>query len=818
MNQNKILRISFFVVLTIIFLFAGGWLSYRILKRPLPDYSGEVESKNIGNTIEVYRDSLAVPYIFANTDEDAAYALGYLHAQERLFQMDIQRRAGQGRLAEVLGRKALPFDEMFLTMGIERIAQEIWNQEKPETKRILSAYSNGINDFIDKNANRLSIEFDVLNYVPEKWKPFHSLIMVRLMAWELNIAWWEDLTFTHIAQLIGKEKARKIFPKWDENKNPDLPQELPAFDASALSMIQVDKDFRAFIGATGTHIGSNNWVINGSKAINGKPIIANDPHLGHQAPGKWYLANIRVGNNSRSGVTLPGLPFIVIGKNDNISWALTNIMMDDADFYVEKLNPQKTHYEVNGELKPLKIIKYTRKVKDSLDAHIEVALTHRGPIINNIHPLSAAYPAKNTAANAVSMRWTGNDVSFECYSFYLLNKAANWNDFQHAISYFAVPGQNFIYGDRSGNIGYQFGGKLPVHYEDVSGFAIDGTTSQHDWAGYLSFQDNPRFFNPDEGFIATANNKVDKAFSWYISNLWEPSSRIERIRQLLTSKSKFSVRDFKNFQNDIVSPYAAEMVPQIIAAFANVKVKDPSLKETLELLSVWNYSFEKESQPPAIYTYWFKYMLINTLKDDLGEGLFNQFCFVANVPYRVMQNLMRGTDESLFDNLNTPRIENRRDIIRKSLSDALSALESQFGRDVKQWQWGKLHKVEFQHRFAGESGIIDKMINIGPFPVHGDGTTINNAEFPFDRGDNILRTKQQSVFPNVLGPSMRYIFDFADPDQYQVTLTTGQSGNVFSPHYANWTPYWLIGEYVTIKTDATSAKTNPDLLKFSPVK
>lgn len=788
------------------------------MKNPLPDYDGEVSTASLSRVVEVYRDSLAIPYIFAETEDDAAYALGYIHAQERLFQMDILRRAGEGKLAEILGNKVLPFDEMFLTIGIERVAKQIWNEEQPETKKILTAYSKGINDFIAANKNRMSIEFDVLDYSPAPWEPYHSLLIVRLMAWELNIAWWEDLTFTHIAQLLGKEKASKLFPRWEENTASSAQDEVPQITTADLSLIQTDKAFRQFIGTTGTHLGSNNWVVNGSRSVKGKPIIANDPHLGLQAPGKWYIANIHVGNQSRAGVTLPGLPFIVIGKNDNISWTLTNIMLDDADFYVEVLNGQNSHYEVDGGQKPLKVLKYTRKVKDSTDAHIDVYLTHRGPVINKIHPLDKAYPVKGSANTAISMRWTGNDVSFEASSYFMLNKAKNWQEFQNAISYFSVPGQNFVYGDIAGNIGYVFGGKLPLHDGEKAGFALDGTLSANDWTGTIPFTEMPKFFNPEPGYIATANNKVDKAFPYYISNLWEPTSRIDRIRQLLDSKQKFSVTDFYTMQNDIVSPYASEMVGYIKKAFENVKIKDAALKESLELLDIWNHAFEKESQPPAIYALWYKYMLINTFKDDLGEGLFNQFCFVANVPYRVMQDQLRQTDETLFDNINTPKIESRNDIIRKSLVDAITVLEKMLGKDTKQWQWGKLHTVEFKHFFSGESDVLDKVINIGPRPVDGDGTTIFNTEYPFDAGNNVLRPKQKSIFPNVLGPSMRYVFDFSEPDVFYITLTTGQSGNVFSPHYSDWTNKWLNGAYVKVKTDVKTAKMNSQVLRFIPGK
>jgi len=381
------------------------------------------------------------------------------------------------------------------------------------------------------------------------------------------------------------------------------------------------------------------------------PIIANDPHLSYSAPGKWYAAVIRAGDWNAEGVTLPGIPGIAIGKNKNIAWTLTNIMIDDTDFYIERLDSLGKNYLLNNNWRSLSSYKEKIKIKDSLDVTIEIRQTYRGPIISDIHPYSFLYPDSKDK-NAISMRWIGNDFSDELFAFYSINKAKNWNDFKTSVKYFGTPGQNFVYGDKDGNIGYLFGGKLPVRESINPTFIYDGNTNKYDWKGYVSADELPRLFNPPSNYIATANNKVVKEFKNHISNLWEPSSRIERITQLLTSQKKHSVNDYKKYQNDFVSPYAEKITKNILDSFKGVKITDKNLQLSLRLFKNWNYEMNEFSQVPTIYSVFYKHLLKNIYSDEMGEDLFNEFVFVANVPYRnVLRILEQGS--SWLDNVNT---------------------------------------------------------------------------------------------------------------------------------------------------------------------
>ncbi len=799
------LKITIGILFTIIIVFViGGFFLYNMLTSSLPDYNGKISSKQISSDIEIYRDSMAIPYIIANDDEDAAFALGYVHAQERLFTMDLARRAGAGRLSEILGSETIPFDLMFRTVGIRRMAEMIKSRMDKHSLKILEAYSNGINLYIDQAKGHYPVEFDILNYSPYKWKPLDCLIMGRMMAWELNVSWWTDVVFSELVQKLGDEKVKEILPDYPENAPFIIPPDLKKMPDISSSLMDTDRKFRKFFGIEGTHIGSNNWIVNKQMSASGAPIIANDPHLGYSAPGKWYAAVIRSKDWNAEGYTLPGVPVFVIGKNQNISWVLTNIMLDDADFYVEKIDSSGKNYFYDNKWYPLQIIKDTINVKDSASVPFTIKITRHGPIISGIHPYKVLYPDTRIDTSAVTMRWTAQDYSDEFTAFLKINKAKDWKEFKAAFSTYAVPGQNFVYGDDKGNIGYVFGGKLPLRGEQNPTFVMDGTLSKNDWKGYVPQNEIPDLFNPPDNYIASANNKTIKNFKYHISNLWEPPSRIERITELLHSKQKQSVSDYMKYQMDFVSPYAKELTGYILNAFNNVRITDANLKLTIELFQNWNYEMDQYSQVPAIYAVFFNHLLQNIYKDKMGHDMYNEFLFTTNVPYRSVMQLMEKPDSWWFDDQSTSRIEDRDEVIRKSLSEALTDLETKFGKDLKEWQWGKLHHAVFKHAFSGFSSIVDNVINIGPFEIGGDGTTIFNTEYPFYESIEKFPRFRHSEFENNLGPSMRYIYDFSKPDEFYMILTTGESGNIMSDHYSDMSQMWLRGKYLRIRTDNTS--------------
>lgn len=792
--MKKSTKIIIGLLSTLVVLLAAFYLiSYFLLKSYVPDYDGETETSLIKNNITVYRDSLGVPFIVTEEETDAAFALGYLHAQERMFQMDLSRRAGEGRLSEIFGSKTIPFDKMFKVLRLKETVNEIYPNLSSESKSILQAYSSGVNFYLDEYVGKYSIEFDVLGYRPEKWKPQHSLLLAKLMAFELNLSWWSDIAISHLLQKFDEEKVKEIIPDYPENAPLIIPPGLSSAPQISMDLIKTDRDFRKFMGFVGTHIGSNNWVVNSKKSASGRPIIANDPHLSFQAPGKWYLAVIRSGDWNVEGFTIPGLPAVVIGKNENISWVLTNVMADDADFYVETFDSTGTKYLIDGDWQELKIESDTIVVKDSASVIFEKKSTHRGPVVQDAHPFNTLFPNDQQQKANLSMRWTAYEFSDELNGILLINKAKNWDEFLSGVKDFTVPGQNFVYGDKEGNIGYVCAARLPIRPNLSPTLIFDGTTSANDWKGFVPFNEMPKLFNPPQNFLASANNKTISDYKYHISNIWEPPSRIERIDEALTSKQKLSEDDYKKLQNDFVSPYAKKITPFILNAFGDAKIEDKNLNTALELLEKWNYETKERSQTPTIFNVFLVKFLKNIFMDEMGEELFKEYVFLANMPYRVLVELLEKDYSSWFDDINTDGYETRNSIIRKSLVDALSFLEEKYGNNLAEWQWGKLHQVTFKHFFTDQNPIVDELVNIGPFPIGGDGTTVFNTEYSFTE-----------PYENKLGPSMRFIYDFSKPDEFLYILPTGQSGHILSEHYSDMTERWLNSGYIKIKTDMNS--------------
>ncbi len=800
MKKWKKAAIGFISALLIVIIILVA-ASYHMVNKSIPTYDGQISVAGIKSEVNVYRNQWGIPLISANSDEDAAFAIGYVHAQERLFQMDIARRAGAGRLSEILGEETVPIDKMFRTVGIEKTAEESFPKLNPLSQKILIAYTKGVNSFINEAKGNYQVEFDALGYDPYAWKPEHSLIIAKLMAWELNISWWTDLLFTQLVQKFGEEKAKELIPSYPQNAPTIIPSDITKLSSVNSNLINVDKQYRSIVGLTGTHIGSNNWVVNSAKSNSGRPIIANDPHLGYTAPGRWTFIMIRSKDWNAEGFSIAGLPAVVIGKNKNIAWAMTNVMADDADFYREKLDSSQTKFFFNNQWKNLFIYRDTIIVKGGKNVFFDIKKTARGPIISGIHPLTKLFKT-DLEEETLSLRWTGMDFSDELYAALLLNKAANWNQFTEALRYYTVPGQNFVYADAAGNIGYVCAAKIPIRANNSPSFVFDGTSDAYDWKGYVPYDQMPKLFNPSQNFVASANNKTVQNFPFHISNIWEPSSRFERITELLTSKEKHSVEDYKKYQMDFISPYAKMITKSILAAFKDIKIKEKNLSLAMELLNNWNFEMDAGSQVPTIYSYYLKNLIKNIFMDEMDVELLKEFLFVANVPYRKIEEILNDSNSLFWDNKNTPEIETMNSIIRKSLVEALSELENSFGKDAVLWQWGMVHKVTFKHMFNGNSSLIDKIVNIGPFDIGGDGTTLFNTEYSFtelfEEKELTNQMHRSKKFENKLGPSMRYIFDFANPDYLEFIMPTGQAGHIFSNHYSDMSKMWLKGKYIKL--------------------
>jgi penicillin G amidase len=771
-------------------ILAATFLILRhLVTKSFPTVDGQLTLKGLEQPVTVLRDKFGVPHIFAANEHDLFFAQGYVHAQDRLWQMDVARRAGEGRLSEIFGSETLQFDKMLRTIGFKEIAESLEQNLHPESREILQAYADGVNAYINSHRGKYPIEFDMLNYEPEQWKPVHSLMISRLMAWELNVSWYVDLTLGELVRKLGIEKAQELFPTYPENApiivpKGLLPKHLPSH---LIGLIDLDRDFRRFFGTSGIHIGSNAWAVAPEKSVSGKAMIANDPHLGLSLPSKWYEIHLKGGRFDVAGVSLPGTPLVVIGNNDSVAWGMTSVMADDADFYIEQQDStDTTKYFFKGKSEDYGMRTDTIKVKDSPDVVIHVRSTIHGPVVNDINPTGDI-----TQENPVTLRWTGQDVSDEIYSIFLIDKSRNWEEFKQGVKEFTVPGQNFVYADAEGNIGFYPGVRLPIRPEQNPTLPQPGWTGESEWKGFVPFNQLPSLYDPPDHFIATANNKTtDNSYPYFISNLWEPPSRIERIDELLQARDKLSVEDFEHIQMDYYSYFAKDMIPFILHAYDSVPPPDSDIQTALSYFRNWNYQCTKDDVPTTLFHVFLTHLLKDTYEDDMGDSLFEKYIFFASIPYRNILELMHNPNSDIFDDVRTPTIEHRDDIIRKSMDETIEDLRNTLGGEIKSWQWGRLHTLTLRHPF-GSRRPLNVIFNIGPFSVGGSGTTVNNGEY-----------RLTDPYAMTLGPSMRRIVDFSDLDNALSVLPSGESGQVLSAHYSDQTSLWLNGAYHTMPLDS----------------
>jgi len=766
----------------IIVLCAGTFIGYFFVTRSFPKVSGTISVKGLDQDVNVYRDEFGVPHIVAQSEYDAFFAVGFTQAQDRLWQMELTRRVGMGRLSEVLGEPALHVDKMFHTLGLWRHVQKLSYSLDDDTRKALQAYADGVNQFIRTHSGKYPIEFDMLNIEPEPWTIEHSLLVSRLMAWELNYSRWIDLLLAELIQRFGEEKAKEIFPYWPDNAPLIIPKELkwktvaedlrPLFDAEG--------EYRSLLGIRGLESGSNAWVISGAKSVTGKPILANDPHLILMSPARWYELHIKTPSMDVAGMSIPGVPFIVVGRNQRVAWGVTNAMMDDEDFYIEEVDSLQhpTRYRFKSEWRPIVETIDTIVVKGSLPVVLSIYSTHRGPIVNKMEPTA------QSASSLISMRWIGNEISNEAGALYRIDKSGNWQEFQDALKLFTAPAQNFVYADVDGNIGYRTGGKLPIRKTKGPTLPFPGWTDEYDWNGFVPFDQMPHVFNPPDGFIATANNKiVDDSYPYNISNHWESPWRSIRISEVLHEQEKFTVEEIQRLQFDLVSTHAREVVPFILHAYDSVTVTDNDVRTTLEYFRNWNFEMRKEDVSTTLFQATISKLIYNIFHDKMGERLYGLYDTLASTPLSALSRLLKNPHSEWFDDLKTPALESRDDMIRKSVSDALVMLKSELGGDLKEWQWGRLHTVTFVHVF-GSNKLLSGIFNIGPFPIGGSHSTVNVGQYFIAHS-----------FESAVGPSMRQVFNLADINDTRSVLPPGQSGQVFSGHYKDQVTLWLHGAY-----------------------
>jgi penicillin amidase len=743
---------------------------YGYLRATLPDYDGEMTIPGLKDNVEIIRDSYGMPHIYAQTDEDAYFALDYCMAQDRLFHMDVVRRVLQGRLAEILGEELISTDKLFRTISAGKSIEDIVSKYPPENITALKAYAAGVNYFIENRKGPLPIEYTILGIKPEPWHYSDGVATHYYMAWDLNSAFSIEMLYAAVIDKVGEKMAQDIFPEY----------------AQGLKTLNLAREV---LGTEGGGA-SNNWVISDKISATGMPILANDPHLGHGIPGIWYEAHLVTPSLNVSGAILPGVPYIIIGANEHVAWGFTNVMSDDADFYIEKINPANPdQYEFMGRWEDMTVKEEVIKVKGAEAVKFKVRLTRHGPIIDDVNHYA------EPKGTALSMRWTAYEKLEAIKAFHLLNIAKDIGDIEKAVEFFKCPGQNWVYADDKGNIGFWAAVGIPIRDGFSGAYPVPGWDGKHEWKGYVPTAEQPHMRNPSRGWIATANNKhTDDDYPYPISHYYAMPDRYVRIQEMITAKDKFDVNDFEKMHADFYMVLAKEWVPLMLKSLSDAELSEKERK-ALSTLNKWDFVARVGSVASSVFHATINEMVKNTFKKRLGEELYQQYLKNNYVVFNAMRNLIARERSVWFDDSDTPKVEVLDDIIVKSFKQAVIYLEGQMGEKIDDWKWGKLHTLTLYHPFGKASSLMGYFMNIGPFPMGGSIVTVNPQPYRLSK-----------PWGGYHGASLRYIIDFSNMENSRRVIPAGISGNFMSPHYDDQVELWRTGRYRPFILDRKSVE------------
>lgn len=762
------------------------------LRVPEPIRSGTISLPALEESVTVIFDEYAIPHVYAENEHDLFYAAGYVMASERLFQMDIANRAAQGRLAE-MDAGLVNVDKYLRTWGFDYMGQRVARVMNPDTRRIVQWACDGINSYIETHRDDLPLEFTLAGHEPLPWDPSIAGGYARLMGHDLISAWGAELAISRILEIFGNEQAKDLFPPYVDLATQVVPPSSASIAALVEALVSVQQEIDKNLGGVGRLRASNNWVISGSRTATGNPLLANDMHLGYSQPPVWYEMHMVGGLFNVWGVCFPGFPLVMSGHNEYIAWGQTNFMTDDADFYLEQVNPEDSStYLYKGEWVPFKVREETIHAKGEEPMTFEIRETVHGVIINDFDEIA------REAGQLVAMRWIGQDISDEPTAFLKLNLAKNWKEFSEAATYFALPGQNMIYADREGNIGWRPFSRIPIRKGGSSLRLLPGATGEWDWEGYVPFEEMPYIYNTQENYIATANHKtVSDAFPYYVTSYWEPPFRLQRITELLDNTDNHTIESSMAIQNDVLSVQAREMVPFLLAAYSDsVSWQDLASQavEALDLMRQWDFHIDAESVTATVYISWFEKLRDNIYKDEMdqaGDKIYDYYLRTGFSTESIIHLLEKGASP-WFDNINTPGIEMADDIVCQAFEEAVKELTNKLGRRTARWQWGQLHTLTHAHTLTG-GGALGKFLNwwldlnVGPFRSSGSSNTVN-----------AINHRASEPFISIWGPSERSIIDLGNFDDSRMVLPTGQSGHPFSRHYDDQAELYNTGEYRTV--------------------
>ena len=768
-----------FLVYIVFPLIVGGAYVFHKSNVGLPLVDGVFEGINVRDKVIIDRDENGVVFIEASNDNDVFFGLGVAHAQDRLWQLEIQRRTAQGRLSEIFGYSSIAIDANMRTLGFYKSAESAWSALSPRAKESLSSYAAGINSVLLKNK---PVEFYTFGIEPEPWTEIDSLAWSKVFSLSLSGNMWNEILRFLVSSYLSAEQFATFFPS--TSKPPESLTSVITNTDDLLEFSQVKSKLEQDVKIGGKFVGSNAWVVSGKHTVNGNAILANDPHLGIQMPSLWYVASLKGGAISTSGMTLVGLPIVVFGKNDKISWGGTNMMADVQDLYFEQVNSENRNQYRDGDIwRDFEIEHHQIKVKRDFPEFLNQAIkpievvvrrTVRGPVINDI---------LGVAEQPISLKWTSLEKADTSYqALYDINYAYDWKSFTKALENYVAPALNYLYADIDANIGYIGAGKIPIRTKGTGDFPTLSHSSASKWIGYIPFSDLPQEYNPDRGFIVSANNKVRTTNKdYHISSDWAPPTRAIRIKQLLEDKikknEKISVMYTMKMQSDNFSLDSL----QLVKVLRNVSMENERQMEAKRYLDDWDGEFSKDSVSASIFYHWAR---------NLKSRLFSK---VLKVPFRYDRNetlimdaysdvsydaiaaiLTKGEELWCSHERGKARLKSCSEVMQDTLDSTVKDLTKILGADISEWKWGNLKSTVYSHTPFSKVNLLDKVFE-RRVSTGGGPNTINVSGVKFVKAKG---------YEQSFGAGFRQVIVPADEKGKHFYMnSTGQSGRAFSPHY-----------------------------------
>ena len=812
--------IKFALAFIVVPILIGAVVAYVLLRRSLPAVEGSVTVAGLTAPVEIVRDADAIPHIFAASKNDALFGLGYVHAQDRLWQMEFQRRIGHGRLSEMFGEATVPQDRFLRTVGFGRAARSAWASTPDWAKQQINAYVAGVNAFIaSHHGTALPPEFSLLRIEPEPFTGPDVLVWVKMMAWDLSANYAFELLRHDLVRAVGAERMAQLMPEYAADglsildgsgrsgesggaggaggpssyaTHPTHPPYLPdppsAAFASALTTgeASVSGILRA---AQQEGLGSNNWVVDGTMTATGKPLLANDPHLGTRLPSTWYLAHVVGGDFEMIGATLPGAPAVALGRNRFIAWGATNVAADVQDLYRERIDDGGRFAEFRGAKESITIVPETIAVKGGDPVHVDVRVTRHGPLVSDaINAMNAASKKEPKAppVEPLALRWTALDPEdTTVLSFLELNEARNWAEFTSALRDFVVPSQNFVYADVDGHIGYYAPGHIPIRASGDGTRPSDGWTGESEWTGWIPFDELPHLYDPPEHFIVTANNRpAPPSYPYTLGFEWYEPYRAQRVVDLLAGSlkpgqpsqhQKFTPDDFARIQADTLSLHARALAPILLAHARPATEID---RRATDVVRQWNFDATADSAATAIFQAWFLRLAPTLVADDLGplvtQTYQGRFSFVT----RFLINTLTANDASWCDDKTTAAAETCDDAVTKALHEGVADLSGRLGGSIDRWRWDAVHRAVFPHQGLDSLAALRPLLSRS-VPTAGDWSSVNIGTVAADQW-----------YEQHLVPGYREIIDLSPANDSRFQDAIGQSGHFLSKHYADGLADW----------------------------